>query len=143
MLHIVSILTSNNHPQSDNKYTHTYENYKHTLAKRLGKEHASVNVGKKAFDQKDRHTILLFDYDGEVNGCFLKMLIEIEHSVITVLFNINIIKTCPSKVYLSKPHFYTEKMGFAGVCRGIPIFLIFAPKHRLWELVRTASASRF
>ena len=23
------------------------------------------------------------------------------------------------------------------VCRGIPIFLIFAPKHRLWVLVRT------
>ena len=28
-----------------------------------------------------------------------------------------------------------------GVCRGIPVFLIFAPKHRLWVLVRTASAS--
>ena len=27
-----------------------------------------------------------------------------------------------------------------GVCRGIPIFLIFAPKHRLWVHVRTASA---
>ena len=27
-----------------------------------------------------------------------------------------------------------------GVCRGIHIFLIFAPKHRLWVLVRTASA---
>ena len=26
-----------------------------------------------------------------------------------------------------------------GVCRGISIFLIFAPKHRLWVLVRTAS----
>ena len=26
-----------------------------------------------------------------------------------------------------------------GVCRGIPIFLIFAPKYRLWVLVRTAS----
>ena len=30
-----------------------------------------------------------------------------------------------------------------GVCRGIPIFLIFAPKHRLWVLVRTTSARRF
>ena len=29
-----------------------------------------------------------------------------------------------------------------GVCRSIPIFLIFAPKHRLWVLVRTASARR-
>ena len=27
-----------------------------------------------------------------------------------------------------------------GECRGIAIFLIFAPKHRLWVLVRTASA---
>ena len=27
-----------------------------------------------------------------------------------------------------------------GVCRVIPIFLIFTPKHTLWVLVRTASA---
>ena len=27
-------------------------------------------------------------------------------------------------------------------CRGIPIFLSFAPKHRLWVLVRTASVRR-
>ena len=26
-----------------------------------------------------------------------------------------------------------------GVCNGIPIFLNFAPKHRLWVLVRTAT----
>ena len=26
-----------------------------------------------------------------------------------------------------------------GVCRGIPIFLIFDPKHRWWVLVRTTS----
>ena len=30
-----------------------------------------------------------------------------------------------------------------GVYRGIPIFLSFDPKHRLWVLVRTASARRF
>ena len=30
-----------------------------------------------------------------------------------------------------------------GVCRGIPIFHIFAPKHRLWVLVRTASVQHF
>ena len=30
-----------------------------------------------------------------------------------------------------------------GVRRGIPIFLIFAPKHRLWVLVRTASSRQF
>ena len=34
------------------------------------------------------------------------------------------------------PLLYSEN----GVCRGIPIFLfLFAPKHRLWVLVRTAS----
>ena len=27
-----------------------------------------------------------------------------------------------------------------GVCRGIPIFLIFVQKHRIWVLVRTASS---
>ena len=38
-----------------------------------------------------------------------------------------------------EPHFYTVKLGvYMGM--GIPIFLIFAPKHRLWVLVRTASA---
>ena len=31
------------------------------------------------------------------------------------------------------PHFYTAKNE---VCRGIPIFLIFDPKHGLWVLVR-------
>ena len=30
-----------------------------------------------------------------------------------------------------------------GVRRGVPIFLIFAPKHRLWVLVRTASLRQF
>ena len=45
-------------------------------------------------------------------------------------------KTCPLKVYPLEPHFYLEKLGFAGVYL---FFLIFAPKHRLWLLVRTAS----
>ena len=30
-----------------------------------------------------------------------------------------------------------------GVCMGIPVFLIFSPKHRLWVLVRTALARQF
>ena len=30
-----------------------------------------------------------------------------------------------------------------GACWGIPIFLIFDPKHRFWVLVRTASPRRF
>ena len=35
----------------------------------------------------------------------------------------------------STPLLYSK----AGVCRGIPSFLIFAPKHRLWVLGRTAT----
>ena len=46
----------------------------------------------------------------------------------------NIILTPP------KPHFYIVKMGFTGV---YIIFLISAQKHRLWVLVRIASARRF
>ena len=34
-----------------------------------------------------------------------------------------------------KPHFYIVKLGFTGV---YIIFLISAPKHRLWVLIRTA-----
>ena len=44
-------------------------------------------------------------------------------------------KTCPCNEYPLIPHFYIVKIN-----RGIPIFLIFAPKHRLWVLVRAASA---
>ena len=40
----------------------------------------------------------------------------------------------------SNPTFIYSK---TGVFRGIPIFLIFAPKHRLWVLVRTTSVMRF
>ena len=39
----------------------------------------------------------------------------------------------------STPLLYSK----TGVYRGILIFLIFALKHRLWILVRTASARRF
>ena len=34
------------------------------------------------------------------------------------------------------PHFYIAKLGYAGIYL---FFLILAPKHRLWVLVRTAS----
>ena len=37
-------------------------------------------------------------------------------------------------------HFYIVKLGFTGVCI---FFSIFALKHRLWVLVRTASLRRF
>ena len=39
----------------------------------------------------------------------------------------------------SPPHFYIVKLGFTGV----NFFLIFALKHKLWVLVRTASMRRF
>ena len=52
----------------------------------------------------------------------------------------NITKTCLYIFYSLKPHFYIVKLGFTGV---YIMFLISAQKHRLWVLVRTASARRF
>ena len=48
-------------------------------------------------------------------------------------------KTCLYNFDPLKPHFYIVKLGFTGV---YIIFLISAQKHRLWVLVRTASARR-
>ena len=48
--------------------------------------------------------------------------------------------TCPCNVYPLTPHLYIVK---TGVYRDIFYFLIFALKHRLWVLVRTASVGRF
>ena len=56
----------------------------------------------------------------------------------TLLFFIT--KTCLYNFDPLKPHFYIVKLGFTGVDI---IFLIFARKHRLWVLVRTASPRRF
>ena len=52
----------------------------------------------------------------------------------------NIMLTYPCNVHPLTPHFYIVKMGFTW---GIHYFLIFALKHRLWVLVRTASVRRF
>ena len=46
-----------------------------------------------------------------------------------------ITKTCLYNFDPLKPHFFIVKLGFTGV---YIIFLISAPKHRLWVLVRTA-----
>ena len=46
---------------------------------------------------------------------------------------------CPCNVHPLTPHFHIVKLVFTGVY----IFLIFALKHRLWVLVRTASVRRF
>ena len=47
--------------------------------------------------------------------------------------------TSPCNVNPLASHFYIVKLGFTGV---YIIFLIFALKHRLWVLVRTASVSK-
>ena len=51
-----------------------------------------------------------------------------------------ITKASPCNEYPLTPHFYIVKLGFTGV---YIFFLIFAPKQRLWVLVRTASVRRF
>ena len=48
----------------------------------------------------------------------------------------NITKTCPCNVYPLELHLLYSK---TGVYWGIPTFLNFAPKQRLWVLVRTSS----
>ena len=56
--------------------------------------------------------------------------------------NKHITKTYLYNFHPLKPHFYIVKLGFTGVHLYIT-FLISAQKHRLWVLVRTASARRF
>ena len=46
--------------------------------------------------------------------------------------------TCPCNLYPLTPHFYILKLGFTGVYVIFLLFL-FALKHSLWVLVRTAS----
>ena len=67
--------------------------------------------------------------------CFDDSISQCQFSC-TIRRNVHIRITCPCNVYPLVPHFYIEK---TGVCRGIPIFLIFAPKHRLWVLVLTCT----
>ena len=50
--------------------------------------------------------------------------------------NAYIMKTSPCNLYPCTPHFYIVKLGFTGK---YIFFLIFAIKHRLWVLVRTAT----
>ena len=54
--------------------------------------------------------------------------------------HVSIIKTYLYNFDPLKPHFDMVKLEFIGV---YIIFLISAQKHRLWVLVRTASARRF
>ena len=63
-----------------------------------------------------------------------------ENKLMFVLLWFHITKTYLYNFDPLEPHFYTVKLGFTGV---YIIFLISAQKHRLWVLVRTASARRF
>ena len=50
----------------------------------------------------------------------------------------------PDNMDETVPHTYTPILySKIGVYRGVPYFLIFAPKHGLWVLVRTTSLRRF
>ena len=54
--------------------------------------------------------------------------------------NTFIMETCPCNEHPLTPHFYIVKLG----CTGYTFFfLIFALKHRLCVLIRTASMRRF
>ena len=55
-------------------------------------------------------------------------IVDITHEII---LNIYITKTCLYNFDPLKPHFYTVKLGFAGV---YIIFFYFCSKHRLWVL---------
>ena len=61
-------------------------------------------------------------------------------TIVPPVFLVLIMKTCLYNFDPLKLHFYIVKLGFTGV---YIIFLIFAQKHRLWVLVRTASPRRF
>ena len=79
----------------------------------------------------------------ELRKNLLRTQIESESATVNEL-SVFITKTS-MKTYLCnfdplKPQFYIVKLGFTGVYL---FFLIFTQTHRLWVLVRTASARRF
>ena len=53
---------------------------------------------------------------------------------------LHLIRIFLCNIYSLKPNFYIAKNG---VCRSVPIFRIFDPKHRLWVLIKTALLRRF
>ena len=65
-------------------------------------------------------------------ACYITLLMCIQQPI----FRVFIMLTCLCDEDPLKPHFYIAKLG---INRGIHYLLIFAPKHRLWVLVRTAT----
>ena len=82
--------------------------------------------------------LLLFAYTFQAT--FLLPFVYPWRGLIVLFLRQNITKTYLYNFDPLKPHFYIVKLGFTGV---YIIFLIFAWKHRLWVLVRTASSRRF
>ena len=74
-------------------------------------------------------------YSSLMHGCTFSSDMSIQ---IYAIINIKVI-TCPCYEDPLTPHFYILKPGFTGVHI---FFLIFALKHRLWLLVRTALVRR-
>ena len=68
---------------------------------------------------------------------FRGQVVQLNHTVSQLMLHTMI--TNPCNEYPLTPHYYILKWGFTGVF----IFLIFALKHGLWVLVRTASVRRF
>ena len=63
---------------------------------------------------------------------------DIAFKLTYIFLSCNIMITCPCTIDPLTPHFYMVKLGFTGI---YILFLIFAQKHKLWVLVRTASSS--
>ena len=92
---------------------------------------------------RDRETFCVYSND---NSDLCVHIIGSVHSYgLTESLDTSTIDEYITKTYLYnfdplKPHFFTVKLGFTGVYN---MFRICAQKHRLWVLVRTASARRF
>ena len=88
-------------------------------------------ASKIGFNRPSSSILLTFQGGSSMFSCF-----EVSYAV----FDLSITKTRLYNFDPLKPHFYIVKLGFTGV---YIIFLIFAQKHILWVLVRTASPRRF
>ena len=101
----------------------------------------SLRTQKHRFSQKKRaHALVL--YNMLIYSYYkwtAKTLIRIDFSGVLHL-ELYIRKTYLYNFDPLKPHFHKVKLGFTGV---YIIFLISAQEHRLWVLVRTATARRF
>ena len=81
----------------------------------------------------------LIETSGDFQTMFRNYLVTLffrKHCLVYMVTGLFITKTSPCNEDLLTPHFYIVTIG---VYRGIHYFLLFALKHRVWVLVRTAS----